>query len=155
MFVRPKWLVASCVIIQASLISWCKFQGAGMSISSRHTEATLGGQQLEQRRAVRYRIKASVVFRWRGPFGFLQGEGVTRDINGTGAYIQTATCPPPAVTAQMEIFLPPLEPAGKSLNVTTEGQVIRVEHPVANEKLGGFAVRSKGFSIIHFNAKTN
>jgi len=126
-----------------------------MGISSRRTEVLLGGQQLERRRAVRYRIKASVVFRWQGPAGFLQGEGVTRDINGTGAYIQTATCPPPAVTAQMEIFLPPLEPAGKSVNVTTEGQVIRIEHPGTNEKLGGFAVRSNGFSIIHFNTTTN
>ena len=126
-----------------------------MSTSWRRTEVTLGGQQLERRRAVRYRIKASVVFTWQGPAGFLQGEGVTRDINGTGTYIRTATCPPPAVSARMEIFLPPLEPGGKPLNVTTEGQVIRVEHPAANEKLGGFAVRSKGSAVIRFDTKTN
>jgi hypothetical protein len=55
----------------------------------------------------------------------------------------------------MEIFLPSIVPAGKSLKVTTEGQVIRVERPAADEKLGGFAVLSEGLALVHFDAKSS
>jgi hypothetical protein len=108
---------------------------------------------LELRRTVRYSIKAPVMFIWQSPAGSLRGEGVTRDVSGKGAYIRTPTCPPKEVTVQMKIFLPPLGPTSKPLNVTTEGQVIRIDHPAPNEKLGGFAVLSEGFALVHFDTK--
>jgi hypothetical protein len=40
----------------------------------------------------------------------------------------------------MEIFLPPIEPQGKTMKVLSEGPVIRIEHPSAKEAQGGFAV---------------
>ena len=95
---------------------------------------------MELRSAVRYPIRASVVFTWQGPGGPLKGEGFTRDISRTGVYVRTPTSPPLAVAVQVEIFLPPIEPEGKAVKVLSEGPVIRVEHPSANEAQGGFAV---------------
>jgi hypothetical protein len=95
---------------------------------------------VQLRSAVRFPIKASVVFTWQGAGGPLRGEGVTRDISRTGVYVHTPTSPPLAVAVQMEILLPPIEPQGKAMKVLSEGPVIRVEHPSVNEALGGFAV---------------
>jgi PilZ domain-containing protein len=103
---------------------------------------------VELRRAVRYPIKAPAMFTWQGSVDRLQGEGVTRDISGLGAYVRTPTCPPPGITLQMEILLPPIEPTGKSVRVATEGRVIRVEGPAAGEAHGGFAMLSGGFAIV-------
>jgi PilZ domain len=103
---------------------------------------------VELRSAVRYPIAASVVFSWQGPQGPLQGEGVTRDISKAGAYIRTPTTPPLAVAVQMEIFLPPIEPERRAVKVLSEGRVIRVEHPSADDAQSGFAALTEGSSII-------
>jgi PilZ domain len=95
---------------------------------------------VQLRSAVRFPIRASVVFTWQGAGGPLRGEGVTRDISRTGVYVHTPTSPPLAVPVQMEIFLPPMEPQGKAMKVLSEGPVIRVEQASANEAQGGFAV---------------
>ena len=95
---------------------------------------------MELRSSVRYPVRASVLFTWQGPGGPLQGEGITRDISRIGVYVRTPTSPPLAVKVQMEIFLPPIEPQGKAVKVLSEGPVIRVEHPSANEGQSGFAV---------------
>ena len=104
------------------------------------TGPSFWSKRVELRSAVRYPVKASVVFTWQGPDGRLQGEGVTRDISRTGVYVRTSTSPPLAVAVQMEIFLPPIEPEGKAMKVLSEGPVIRVEKQSANEAQGGFAV---------------
>jgi hypothetical protein len=110
---------------------------------------------VELRHAVRYPIRASVVFAWQGPAGWLNGEGITRDISGRGAFVRTPTCPPIDVTVEMEIFLPPIEPRGKSMTVATSGRVIRVEHFAENEALSGFAVLGQGFGVVYVGSKQN
>ena len=102
---------------------------------------------MELRSAVRYPIKASVVFTWESPGGPLQGQGVSRDISRTGVYIRTATTPPSAVLIEMEIFLPPIEPEGKAVRVLSKGRVVRVEQPPMNESQGGFAAFTEGSFI--------
>jgi hypothetical protein len=102
---------------------------------------------VELRSAVRYPIKASVVFTWEGPGGSLQGQGVSRDISRVGVYIRTATNPPNAVPIEMEIFLPPMEPEGKIVRVLSKGRVVRVEQPPTNESQGGFAAFTEDSSI--------
>ena len=120
------------------------------------TEVAARGEHVaELRHAVRYPIKAPVVFTWQGPVGWLKGDGITRDISGKGAYIRTSTCPPNGVTVEIEIFLPPITVSAKSLTVATSGQVVRVEQPAASETRGGFAVRGDGFGIVYFASKTN
>jgi hypothetical protein len=108
---------------------------------------------VELRSAVRYPITASVVFSWQGPLGPLQGEGVTRDISKVGVYIHTPTTPPFAVAVQMEISLPPIEPEGTAVKVLSEGRVIRVEHPSAEEAQGGFAALTEGSSIVRTTSR--
>ena len=109
---------------------------------------------VELRHAVRYPIKASVVFTWQGPAGWLRGEGITRDISGWGAYIRTPTCPPVDVGVEMEIFLPPVEPRGKSMTVATSGRVVRVDH-IEHEAPSGFAVLGRGFGVVYVGSKQN
>jgi hypothetical protein len=104
------------------------------------TESSLWSQKVKIRSAVRYPKRASVLFTWQGPEGTLQGEGVTRDISRTGVYTRTATSPPLSVAVHMEIFLRPLAPEGKPVKMLSEGQVIRVEHPIV--KRGRRRIRS-------------
>ena len=99
---------------------------------------------MELRSAVRYPIRASVVFTWRGPRGPLQAAGVTRDISIRGIYIRTPTSPPDAVALQMEIFLPSLESEGKLLRVLGKGQVVRVDQSSADDAQSGFAALLQG-----------
>lgn len=73
---------------------------------------------------------------------------MSRDISVAGAYVRTPTCPSQGVTVEVEIFLPPLEPKGKSVKVVRKGQVIRVEPPAAGEAEGGFAMFGKGLAAI-------
>lgn len=120
------------------------------------TEIAAKGEHVaELRHAVRYPIKAPVVFAWQGPVGWLKGDGTTRDISGKGAYIRTSTCPPTGVTVEIEIFLPPIAVGGKSMTVATTGQVVRVEQPAASETHGGFAVLGDGFGIVYFASRAN
>lgn len=102
-------------------------------------------QQVELRRAIRYRLQAPVVFWWEGPgFARFQGEGATRDISTKGAFILTSTCPPVEVIVSIKIFLPPISSGGQHMTLTTEGRVVRVEHGGAGD---GFAVSSGDFAI--------
>ena len=117
--------------------------------------AARGEHMAELRHAVRYPIKAPVVFAWQGPAGWLRGDGITRDISGNGAYIRTSTCPPIEVTVELEIFLPPIVVGGKSMTVATTGQVVRVEQPAASEARGGFAVLGDGFGILYVDSRKN
>jgi PilZ domain-containing protein len=107
------------------------------------------GSTVEARASVRYRLSTPAVFSWDGHAGgrFL-GEGDTRDISKGGAYILTPTCPPTGIMIQLKIFLTPPDPAGRSLRITTEGRVLRVEYPADSMARGGFAIESKGFQIV-------
>ena len=107
---------------------------------------------MEQRTEIRYRLTASVVFRWRGPgLHLLQGEGVCRDVSVTGIFVLTPTCPPTGTVVNMEIFFPSLRIGAQTLKLVTEGRVVRLEHPAWGEQGNGFAaLLSDGFAIPRF-----
>jgi hypothetical protein len=87
------------------------------------------------------------MFRWNGPEdGHYQGEGVTRDMSVAGAYILTATCPPPNAVIQMEVFFH-LSDCGAKAFMKADMMVLRVEHEVAGQNRSGFSAVSKGFSL--------
>jgi hypothetical protein len=87
------------------------------------------------------------MFRWSGPEdGHYQGEGVTRDLSVAGAYVLTATCPPPNAVIQMEVFFR-LSDSGAKAFMKADMMVLRVEHEVAGQNRSGFAALSKGFSL--------
>ncbi|MGD0964972.1 MAG: PilZ domain-containing protein [Candidatus Acidiferrales bacterium] len=106
---------------------------------------------MEKRSNTRYRLVASVVFRWeKTDGGFLQGEGVTRDISVNGAFIHAPSGPPVDVPVKLEVLLPRPQSAGRSVTIVSEAQVIRVECPREPHAREGFAVISAGFAIPGF-----
>ncbi len=104
---------------------------------------------MELRGAVRYRLGAPAVFFWEGAHGNrLQGEGVTRDISLSGAFLVSATSPPAKATIQIEIILPPLHNGAPRVRIQAEAQVVRVEPSSPNRGECGFAVVSvTGFNL--------
>jgi hypothetical protein len=110
---------------------------------------------VERRKGIRYRMNASVLFRWNGPEdGHYQGEGVTRDMSVSGAFVLTATCPPPNSLVQMEVFLP-LSDGGSKALMKADMMVLRVEHDAAGNKRSGFSAVGKGFSLRTFSERAS
>jgi hypothetical protein len=101
----------------------------------------------ERRKGIRYRMNASVKFHWSGPEdGHYQSEGVTRDMSVAGAFVLTATCPPPNAVIQMEVFLSLSEIGAKAL-MKADMMVLRVEHDIAGKERSGFSAVSEGFTL--------
>lgn len=95
------------------------------------------------------------MFRWSGPEDEnYQGEGVTRDVSVTGAFVLTATCPPPNAVVQMEVILP-LSDGGSKARLNADMLVLRVEHDIAGNKRSGFSAVSKGFSLRTFSERAS
>jgi PilZ domain-containing protein len=102
------------------------------------------GMELRQR--VRYSLRANAVFSWEGAKRTrLLGEGVTRDISLTGAFILTLTSPPVGTAIRLEVFLLPLESGARSVRMKTEATVLRVEHANGGE---GFAVAIENIALV-------
>lgn len=101
-------------------------------------------------------MNASVMFRWSGPENghHYQGEGITRDMSVAGAFVLTATCPPPNSYVQMEVFLP-LSDGGSRALMRADMLVMRVEHDNAGNKRSGFSAAGKGFSLRTFSEQAS
>jgi hypothetical protein len=99
------------------------------------------GVPMEMRKDLRYRLDAPAVFSWEGArHRRLQGEGITRDISVQGAFILTATMPPPDCAVQVDLLLPSLTGVMTTMRITGKARVIRVEHPSTETWIHGFAV---------------
>jgi hypothetical protein len=100
-------------------------------------------------------MNATVVFRWDGPdSGHYQGEGITRDMSVAGAFVLTATCPPPNSAVQMEVLLP-LSDGGSKALMKADMMVLRVEHDAAGNQRSGFSAVGKGFSLRTFSERAS
>jgi hypothetical protein len=96
---------------------------------------------MEMRKDIRYRLDAPAVFSWEGArHRRFQGEGVTRDISVQGAFILTATTPPPDCPVQVDLLLPSVTGVVTSMRITGKARVIRLEHPPKETWIRGFAV---------------
>jgi iron-sulfur cluster repair protein YtfE (RIC family) len=92
-------------------------------------------------------MKAKVAFHWIGSRNErVHGEGTTRDVSLAGAYILTATSPPLNTRVQMEIIFPALY-TESSARIVAEMKVLRVDHEISGEPIGGFSAAGKGFSV--------
>jgi PilZ domain len=102
---------------------------------------------MELRNRVRFRLFADAVFNWEGPERKrLFGEGITRDLSVSGAFIFTRSCPPVGAMLELEIFLSPVPGTrGRNVQIKTEARVIRVEHSASAE---GFAAVSQDFTLL-------
>jgi len=95
----------------------------------------------EMRKEMRYRLDAPAVFSWEGErHRRFQGEGITRDISVQGAFILTATMPPPDCPVQVDLLLPSLTGVNGMMRITGKARVIRVDHPSSDTWIRGFAV---------------
>ena len=98
-------------------------------------------EPMEMRKDIRYRLDAPAVFSWEGAHHRrFQGEGITRDISVQGAFILTATMPPPDCPVQVDLLLPSLTGVTAMMRITGKARVIRVEHPSSDTWIHGFAV---------------
>jgi hypothetical protein len=96
---------------------------------------------MEMRKEIRYRLDAPAVFSWEGVgHRRFQGEGITRDVSIQGAFILTATMPPPDCTIQVDLLLPSLAGMKTMMRVTGKARVLRVEHRSTDIWIHGFAV---------------
>ncbi len=103
---------------------------------------------MERRTNPRYRLGARAVFSWEGPDQErFQGEGITRDISLSAAFILTLTCPPAEAAVQVELFLPPFHGTVATARIRAQARVLRVEQAPPGEQQSGFAVDSPGFSF--------
>ena len=71
-----------------------------------------------------------------------------------GAFVLTATCPPPNAVVQMEVFLP-LSDGGSKALMKADMMVLRVEHDIAGNKRSGFSAVGKGFSLRTFSERAS
>jgi hypothetical protein len=104
--------------------------------------------RMELRNRVRYRLSADAVFAWEGAQrARLLGEGITRDISLTGAFVFTPTSPPVGTTVQLDVFLSSraFGASERRVRIKTEATVIRVDHSAASE---GFAAVSQDFTLL-------
>ncbi len=96
---------------------------------------------MDLRKEIRYRLDAPAVFSWEGArHRRFQGEGITRDISVQGAFILTATMPPPDSAIQVDLLLPSLTGMKGMMRITGKARVIRVERPSPDTWIHGFAV---------------
>lgn len=99
---------------------------------------------IELRKNYRYRLSAPVSFYWAAPNGPPQsGDGMTRDIDAIGAYIDSRELPPVGALVQMDIMLPTLSGGGPGAHLTGEGVVLRADPH--NDKTPGTA--GSGFAV--------
>jgi hypothetical protein len=104
---------------------------------------------MELRGKLRYRVRAPAVFSWEGVRGNrFQGEGVTRDISLSGAFLFSPTCPPAEETIQLDIFLSLLNSSPSRVQIRAEARVVRVEHCLPESGQSGFAVSAADFDFV-------
>jgi hypothetical protein len=88
------------------------------------------------------------VFSWEGPERErFKGEGVTRDLSESGAFIVTTSCPPARASVRVELFLPPLRGTVATVLLRADMLVVRIEQAHPGDQQSGFAVESPGFRI--------
>ncbi len=102
---------------------------------------------MERRKATRYPVRAPVFFTWRETRGpRLRGEGLTRDISASGAYVLTVARPPMHAVLQLEILLP--RPSGKGeTRIKGRMVVLRVDGERGSRGESGFAGEASHLSF--------
>ena len=103
----------------------------------------MGSSGNPTRKSMRYPLRASVLFSWKDENGNqCQGEGTSRDISETGAFVLTLGCPPLGADVALRIVLAAPPDAMKMLRMEVDGWVLRVEQATAAGS-SGFAVLTK------------
>lgn len=76
----------------------------------------------------RYRVAATVSFKWRSEHGdWREGRGITRDISGGGLFILAYPVPVPGSQIVVVVQIPSLSPAKIPIVFQGYGTVVRIE----------------------------
>jgi len=96
-------------------------------------------KMMERRKLTRYPLNVPVFFTWRGKGGpLLRGEGLTRDISASGAYVLSMASPPLRAVLKVEFALP--RPSGKGqTRIKGKLVVLRIDRNAKAGKRVGFA----------------
>lgn len=87
-----------------------------------------GASPLEQRKSVRYQMRAPVLFKWTNGDGVaLQDGGFTRDISTDGLFVCCDRLPPLQTALSMEVLVSVVEAPRPGLRLRGQGVVVRVE----------------------------
>lgn len=98
---------------------------------------------IDFRRWARYRLKAQVTFSWQEKDGStVQGQGFTRDIGLTGAYIYSKTCPQVGTQLRLSIYFPTRPTSVRALRTHSMAEVVRRDRDLITGE-SGFAVLSR------------
>jgi PilZ domain len=96
---------------------------------------------MEQRKTVRYQVRAPVLFKWTDADAMgVQGGGFTRDISTGGLFVCCDRLPPLKTVLSMEVLLSLVESPSPGLRLMGQGVVVRLEK---RENQTGFAAKTK------------
>ena len=107
------------------------------------------GAQADPRKNIRFALQMPITFSWVDEHGVGQmGEGRSRDIGASGAFVFALRCPPPGTTVRLHIFLSLDPQAARTLEIQAEARVLRVEQAASTEETIGFAARNQKVVIL-------
>jgi uncharacterized protein YndB with AHSA1/START domain len=97
----------------------------------------------ETRKAVRFPVKARVVYKWVDQAGTQHvGEGRTLNISERGALVSSHEGPPEGANLELTLFLPPVSTNLPGVTVLMDGRVVRIEKDERLNYADRFAVES-------------
>jgi hypothetical protein len=95
------------------------------------------------RGAVRYPLKANVIFSWHQERGIhSNGAGVTRDMSTKGVFVYSMDLPPRNAQIEMEVAFPPVREEARTVRIHVRGRIVRTESHM-DSGYDGFAISSK------------
>jgi len=99
---------------------------------------------VQLREAVRYPVRASVLFSWDEARGIhLEGTGVTRDMSIKGVFVYSMVLPPKNASVDMEVAFPPLRENAPPVRIHVRGRIVRTESNRVDPVHAGFAITSE------------
>jgi hypothetical protein len=104
---------------------------------------------MEKRGALRYALRASVIFAWEDAGGARrENRGHTRDVGQKGAFIIASECPPKGTPISLSIFLPGAAAETPVLRMEAQGRVLRAERLAESAEGPGFAVSHQRVNLF-------
>jgi len=113
---------------------------------------------MDLRKGPRFGVSVHTFFCWERHDGTLQqGQGKTRDISARGIFVVCGYGPPPGAHIELDVYLPSISGAPKTVQLHGEGKVLRVDRE--GDAIKGFAANvdfqtetSDGTTVL--NART-
>ena len=100
--------------------------------------------EVNRRNDPRFPLCVPAKFFWKDKLGEEhKGDGTTRDVSSSGAFIFTRLSPPPGAAVTVNISLPKISADAVGMRIRALGNVLRVEASVRGQGRSGFAFQSR------------